>query len=60
MGGRSHIVAGWLENTPENMQRWLRDPDEVKPGNVMASVIKRGTLKEDEVQALTAYLESLK
>lgn len=60
VGGRSHIVAGWLENTPENMQRWLRDPNEVKPGNVMASVIKRGTLKEDEVAALTAYLETLK
>lgn len=59
IASRSHIVAGWLENTPENMQRWLRDPNDVKPGNVMGSVIKAGTLTEDEVQALTAYLESL-
>ena len=60
VGGRQYIVAGWLENTPENMRRWLRNPDEVKPGNVMASVIKLGTLKDDEIEALTAYLESLK
>jgi cytochrome c oxidase subunit 2 len=60
VGSRSHIVAGWLENTPENMERWLRDPDEVKPGNLMAAQIKRGTLTQDEIEALTAYLQSLK
>lgn len=60
IGSRQHIVSGWLENTPENMRRWLRNPDEVKPGNVMASVVKLGWLKDDEVEALTAYLESLK
>jgi cytochrome c oxidase subunit 2 len=60
VGSRSHIVAGWLKNTPENMKRWLSNPDEVKPGNLMAAVIKRGTLNADEVEALTAYLQSLK
>ena len=60
VGSRQHIVAGWLENTPENMQRWLRDPHEVKPYNIMATAIKPGTLTEPEIQALTAYLESLK
>jgi cytochrome c oxidase subunit 2 len=60
VGSRRHIVAGWLPNTAENMQRWLRDPNEVKPDNIMGSAVKRGTLNEDEIAALTAYLESLK
>lgn len=60
VGSRKTIVAGWLENTPDNMRRWLRNPDEVKPGNVMASVVKLGYLKDNEIEALTAYLESLK
>ncbi|HEY0606021.1 MAG TPA: cytochrome c oxidase subunit II [Herpetosiphonaceae bacterium] len=60
VGSRQHIVAGWLENTPENMRRWLRDPNEVKPDNVMGTAIKLGTLRDDEIEALTAYLESLK
>ncbi len=59
VGGRNYIVAGWLENTPENMARWLRDPNEVKPENLMGAVIKRGTLTEEEVSDLTAYLQSL-
>ncbi|PLS79440.1 MAG: cytochrome B, partial [Chloroflexi bacterium] len=41
-------------------RRWLRDPNAVKPDNVMGTVIKLGTLKPDEIEALTAYLESLK
>lgn len=59
VGSREHIVAGWLLNTPENMARWLRDPDEVKPENLMALQIQRGTLNEEEIEALTAYLMSL-
>jgi cytochrome c oxidase subunit II len=59
VGSRQHIVAGWLENTPENMARWLRDPNEVKPDNIMGQAIRAGTLTEDEIEALTAYLESL-
>jgi cytochrome c oxidase subunit 2 len=59
VGSREYIVAGWLENTPENMARWLRDPNEVKPENLMGAVIKRGTLNQEEIDALTAYLQSL-
>jgi cytochrome c oxidase subunit II len=59
IGSRRTIVSGWLENTPANMRRWLRNPDEVKPGNVMASVITRGYLTDAEIEALSAYLYSL-
>lgn len=35
MGSRTTIAAGLLENTPENLHRWLVDPNGVKPGNLM-------------------------
>ena len=60
IGSRRTIVAGWLDNTPENMQRWLRDPNEVKPDNIMGAAVKAGTLSESQIQDLTAYLQSLK
>ncbi len=60
VNSREHIVAGWLENTPDNMRRWLRDPNAIKPDNIMGTAIKAGTLTEDEIEALTAYMESLK
>lgn len=59
VGSRQYIVAGWLENTEENMEAWLRNPDAVKPENAMAAVIKRGTLTEQEIDDLRAYLHSL-
>ena len=60
VASRQHIVAGWLANTPDNMRAWLRDPNQVKPDNIMGAAIKAGTLTEDEIAALTAYLGSLK
>lgn len=35
VGSRTTIAAGLLENTPENLHRWLVDPNNVKPGNKM-------------------------
>ncbi len=35
IGSRSTIAAGLLENTPQNLHRWLVDPNGVKPGNKM-------------------------
>ena len=34
-GIRTSLAAGVLENTPENLAAWLRNPDGVKPGNYM-------------------------
>lgn len=56
VGSRLTIGAGMLDNTPENLARWLRDPQEVKPGNQMPNL----RLKESEVEALVAYLRNLK
>ncbi|MDB6170576.1 MAG: cytochrome c oxidase, subunit [Verrucomicrobia bacterium] len=35
VGARTTIAGGLLENTPEQVARWLRHPDQVKPGNKM-------------------------
>ncbi len=54
---RSAIAGGILPNTPENLARWLRDPQEVKVGNLMK--LPR-PLTEDEVRDLVAYLTTLR
>ena len=32
------MLAGRLANTPENMQRWIRDPQAVAPGTAMPNL----------------------
>ena len=29
------VIAGKLDNTPENLERWIRDPQHVTPGTAM-------------------------
>ncbi|HVS52220.1 MAG TPA: cytochrome c oxidase subunit II [Opitutaceae bacterium] len=62
VGARTTIAAGLLENTPEQMQRWIHNPGAVKPGNKMAKgyVDNNITLTPDDEVALVAYLQSLK
>lgn len=56
VGSRTTIAAGLLENTPEDLARWLDNPPAIKPGSLMP----RLGLTPDEIQALVAYLSSLK
>ena len=68
VGARTTIAAGLLENNPEQLARWIRHPDQVKPGNKMYNggyidVKTRKpnfTLTDADVTALVAYLSSLK
>jgi cytochrome c oxidase subunit 2 len=55
-GSRRTLAAGVLANTPTNLRRWLKDPQEVKPQNKMPTV----PLTDRQLDALVAYLESLK
>ena len=55
-GSRQTIAGGTLENTPENLARWLADPQAVKPGNKMVI----GKLSQDQIDALVQYLTILK
>ena len=49
----------------QNLKTWLMDPDDVKPGNIMATRAAVFTspdraLSESQVDALVAYLMTLK
>lgn len=56
LAGRATLAAGAAENTPANLARWLANPDSIKPGSHMPNL----QLSEAEVNALVAYLETLK
>ena len=56
VGSRQTLVATILENTPENMFRWIHNPDSIKPGNKM----KIPQLPDDQIRKIVAYLQSLK
>lgn len=58
-GSRMTIAAGTLDNTPENLHRWLDEPNVVKRGNLMSVAITDDTLSPDEIDELVQYLESL-
>ena len=66
VGARPHIGAGALENTRDNLARWIRDPQSVKPGALMPGALRPGgnfpptNLSEAEIQAIAHYLQSLK
>jgi cytochrome c oxidase subunit 2 len=56
VGSRTTLAAGALTNSSDNLQRWLRDPQRIKPGANMPAF----KLSDADVQALTSYLEGLK
>jgi len=53
---RDTIAAGAAKNTPENLRRWILNPDAIKPGSLMPAM----QLSDPELDALTAYLETLR
>lgn len=53
---RTTIASGVVQNTPENLKRWVADPDTFKPGSLMPSM----HLTEQQLDQLTAYLTTLK
>ena len=68
-GSRTTLAAGRLDNDRdgENLMKWLRDPEKVKPGNRMAEVAQAyndpeviAKLTDENIAALVAYLLSLR
>ena len=53
---RSRLAAGRLLNTPEDLARWIRDPQKIKAGVNMPA----HPLGDDDMKALVAYLGTLK
>lgn len=48
-------LAGKLRNTPDNMIRWLKDPQAVVPGNAMPNM----GISQDQARDIAAYLSTL-
>ena len=57
---RDTIAAGLLENTPENLELWLKHTDEVKNGTYMPNYYEQGSINDEQVDQLVQYLTSLK
>ncbi len=55
IGSRSYL-AGQLPNNPENLIRWIRDPQSVAPGTAMPDM---GVTEEDS-KDIAAYLYTLR
>ena len=49
-------IAGVLPNTPENMMRWLRNPQAVDPRSAMPDL----RIREKDIRDIAAYLYTLK
>jgi cytochrome c oxidase subunit 2 len=56
IASRSTLGAGSLPNTPGYLAGWIADPQHLKPGSRMPPM----ALRDEELQAVLAYLESLK
>lgn len=54
--GERIFIAGMLRNTPANMVTWLRNPQDVVPGNAMPDT----GLSEAQARDVTAYLYTLR
>ncbi|WP_339733271.1 cytochrome c oxidase subunit II [uncultured Gimesia sp.] len=53
---RKEIGAGVIDNSPENLALWLKDPQALKPGCKMPDF----KLSDEHIKQLVAYLETLK
>jgi cytochrome c oxidase subunit 2 len=53
---RDTIGSGVAANTRDNLRRWIRNPDDIKPGSRMPAM----NLTDQELDAVTAYLASLR
>ena len=53
---RQTLAAGVLRNTPDDLRKWVNDPQQAKPGCFMPSM----ELTPSELGQVVAYLESLK
>lgn len=46
------IIGGHLANTPANMEKWIRDPQQVSPGTAMPGL----NVGEGDARDITAFL----
>jgi cytochrome c oxidase subunit II len=70
-GNRETMAAGWVDNTEENVKRWIRNPGDIKPGAVRDPETQSELVQamrmpafpeytEEELTAIAKYLLSLR
>lgn len=53
---RRTFIAGHLANTPQNLARWIRDPQSIEPRTPMPDL----DLTEPQIEDVVAYLYTLR
>lgn len=56
VASRKTLLTGLMLNNKQNLEKWINDPQSVKPGALMPRFI----FKKDTINALVEYLSSLK
>ena len=56
LASRDTIGSGAIQNTPENLRKWVDDPNSLKPGCLMPA----RHLNDHDLDAITAYLTQLR
>jgi len=57
VGSRATIGAGVADRSPDTLQRWIQNPQSMKPGVLMPGY---AALSQDDLAALASYLDGLK
>ena len=55
LASRDTIASGPILNTPENLRKWIDDPNSMKPGSLMPAM----HLNDHDLNVITAYLTQL-
>jgi cytochrome c oxidase subunit 2 len=55
LASRDTIASGPIQNTSENLRKWIADPNSMKPGVLMPSM----HLNDHDLDVITAYLTTL-
>jgi cytochrome c oxidase subunit 2 len=56
LASRDTIGSGPIQNTPENLRKWVDDPNSMKPGSLMPAM----HLNHHDLDVITAYLTQLR
>ncbi len=56
LASRRQLAAGLLDNSPQNLARWLKNPQHIKPGALMPDF----NFTDQELDQLGEYLETLR
>jgi cytochrome c oxidase subunit 2 len=56
LAGRDTIASGAVQNTPENLRKWIDNPDRMKPGCLMPAM----HLNDRDLTAVVFYLTTLR